>query len=695
MKKNTTKRSLLASVMALALCVIMLVGTTFAWFTDTVSTSVNKIESGKLDVALEMAAGTNEDGSTKWVDAEGKTLQFLVNGQIPAEGTQILWEPGCTYELPALRVVNKGNLALKYKIVITGIGGDVGLNKVIDWTINDEALLADHPLAAGVASEPLTIKGHMQTTAGNEYQEKYIDSISITVYATQDTVENDSYGPNYDADAEYAVATAPVTVVDNKVVGDVTLKSVEKTAEGDHVAVATVPSGAAVNNGVNKLTLTIVETDKPANFEVAATQGHNTLEVKMEGLAANNDKPIKVEMIVEKGLTNFQLFHNGVAMTKVDSAAAVVNDQQYYYDSETGVVTMRTAKFSPFTYTYDKGNWSDHAADSYATPVDTNKKVVTIASAEELALLANEVNGGKSYAGYTVKLTQDIDLGRFMWTPIGTSANKFSGNFDGQNNTISNLNVHDTRKDASGFGLIGYANGQKIINVNIHNAYVYGNSAVAAVLGNGNTTIQNCHLDGQIQIGTSTNNTHLANFNSSYIGGIIGYGYSKVVDCSVKGDEGALIGGRQVGGIYGFAGEGKSDRVVNCTVENVKLMGYKSIGGILGWAFYGNNVKNCSVKDVTLELTGVEENTIGKITGTSWTSSGENDYDEFVGNVAENCTIVVNGKAVNLDSPFDMYATYASGSHYIKRGDNTIIYCENLAQAESIQKAGDKIIKMP
>ena len=65
MKKNTTKRSLLASVLALAMCVTMLVGTTFAWFTDSASTSVNKIEAGKLNVALEMADGLNADGTVK------------------------------------------------------------------------------------------------------------------------------------------------------------------------------------------------------------------------------------------------------------------------------------------------------------------------------------------------------------------------------------------------------------------------------------------------------------------------------------------------------------------------------------------------------------------------------------------------------------------------------------------------------
>ena len=195
--KKTTKRALLSSVMAIVLCLAMLIGTTFAWFTDTASTAVNKIQSGNLDVALEMST----DG-INWESAEDKTLTFKTADNRAAD--QILWEPGCTYELPQLRVVNKGNLALKYKIQITGIQGDAKLNEVIDWTINDVAInLTEEHLTAGQTGTAFTIKGHMQETAGNEYQDLTIDGIGITVFATQDTVENDSFGKTYDEGATY------------------------------------------------------------------------------------------------------------------------------------------------------------------------------------------------------------------------------------------------------------------------------------------------------------------------------------------------------------------------------------------------------------------------------------------------------------------------------------------------------------
>lgn len=195
MKDNRTsvKRSLLVSAIALALTAALLIGSTFAWFTSTASTGVSKVEAGKLKVTL--LNGDKELSSTDvltWQKAEGQT------------GTA-LWEPGCTYNLEPITIKNTGSLALKYKIVITGIKGDADLNKVIDWNVNDTALDADHSLAVG-ESKDLTISGHMQENADDNYQGKTIDGISITVVATQDTVEYDSNGNQYDKDAEYPIS---------------------------------------------------------------------------------------------------------------------------------------------------------------------------------------------------------------------------------------------------------------------------------------------------------------------------------------------------------------------------------------------------------------------------------------------------------------------------------------------------------
>ena len=155
--------------------------------------NVNKIQAGTLDVQLLDEQGSSLEGQTlSWKKAAGH------------ENEAVLWEPGCTYELQPIVIKNAGNLALKNKIVISGIQGDAVLNNAIEWTINDTALAADHALAAG-ASDTLTIKGHMRKDAGNEYQGLSIDGIGITVVATQYTYESDSNNNQYDVNAEYPV----------------------------------------------------------------------------------------------------------------------------------------------------------------------------------------------------------------------------------------------------------------------------------------------------------------------------------------------------------------------------------------------------------------------------------------------------------------------------------------------------------
>ena len=220
--KRATKRALLTSVMALVMCVVMLVGTTFAWFTDTASTGVNKIQAGNLDIELQYATAWNDTTGepTAWADAEGQTLTFKTKDNRATD--KILWEPGCRYELPELRIVNKGNLALKYKITVNGVTGDAKLLKAIDFTAKmgaDDGIALDNlkgailPSGAATASAgevvgetaPITIKGVMKTTAGNEYQGLSIDGIGITVVATQYTYEKDSIDDQYDKDADATI----------------------------------------------------------------------------------------------------------------------------------------------------------------------------------------------------------------------------------------------------------------------------------------------------------------------------------------------------------------------------------------------------------------------------------------------------------------------------------------------------------
>ena len=202
--RKSTKRALLGSVMAMVLCLAMLVGATFAWFTDTASTGVNKIQAGNLDIEIQDETGKAID-TLAWATKDGTA--FAEDGKTP------LWEPGCTYTLTPFQIVNKGNLALKYKIVVTGLEGDTGLLKVIKFTYKTGEETFDmntegHLTANGGASKVITVSAHMDEAAGNEYMNKTLEGVKFTVYATQDTVESDSFNNTYDENAAYPVVSA-------------------------------------------------------------------------------------------------------------------------------------------------------------------------------------------------------------------------------------------------------------------------------------------------------------------------------------------------------------------------------------------------------------------------------------------------------------------------------------------------------
>ena len=238
-KQKSTKRALLLSALSLMMCVSMLIGSTYAWFTDSATSGSNVIQSGTLDIVLEYST----DGGSTWKDAEGEVLNFKKANT--AAGTEVLWEPGCTYELPAIRVRNEGNLAANVLLKINGITGDEKLMEAITFQTKvseipetllsgsnadtfkklndakmdlyygtpDGTVVADWSLAPKDEITPntghtdttavFTIFGHMSEEAGNEYQGLQIEGVSITAIATQQVYEYDSFGRDYDENAGF------------------------------------------------------------------------------------------------------------------------------------------------------------------------------------------------------------------------------------------------------------------------------------------------------------------------------------------------------------------------------------------------------------------------------------------------------------------------------------------------------------
>ena len=249
---KTTKRALLTSIMALMLCFAMLTGTTFAWFTDTETSSNNRIVAGTLDVDLQMDKA--EDGN--YVSIAGGSGDIFKEGANANDSTATLWEPGKT-QVVYLAVANLGNLALKYNIVLNVTDEDttdaVNLGDVLEFAVVDYgktapatridawdasaavptlgSLLVDGKVVAAPngqlevgESDYFALAVHMQEEAGNEYQGKSI-SIDVTVVATQLNAEEDSFGKDYDEDAVYPVASVPVSIPTEDVTDPITLNA--------------------------------------------------------------------------------------------------------------------------------------------------------------------------------------------------------------------------------------------------------------------------------------------------------------------------------------------------------------------------------------------------------------------------------------------------------------------------------------
>ena len=239
MKNKSTKHALLASILSIVMCFAMLIGSTFAWFTDEVKSGMNKIVAGNLDVELEYSL----DGTT-WTAVDETTNMFKEDA---------LWEPGYT-EVVYLRVSNVGSLALKYQFGInvadkfigkTADDKDIDLSDFIEFgVVETEAIFADRAAAraavngntalisagyssaeghliAGDKSNILALVVYMPETVDNaaNYAGDNQPSINlgINLVATQDAVENDSFGDDYDEDSEYLIVVNTVDELNNAI----------------------------------------------------------------------------------------------------------------------------------------------------------------------------------------------------------------------------------------------------------------------------------------------------------------------------------------------------------------------------------------------------------------------------------------------------------------------------------------------
>ena len=271
-----TKRALLASILSVVVCAAMLAGSTFAWFTDSVTSAGNIIKSGNLDVALEWANGTEALDTATWQDASTGAI-FNYD----------LWEPGYT-EARHVRISNKGNLALKYEIRIVANGEVSKLAEAIDvYYVKDgkqltsrndltdtmkigtlKEVLANpyaakgHILASENAADVATIALKMQEDAGNEYQGLSIGTdFSIQLVATQYTSEKDSFDDQYDKDAP--LNFVPVATADELTKAVADGENVSLTAPIELSERLEVKKDITINGNGNAIT---IPTDRVINL---------------------------------------------------------------------------------------------------------------------------------------------------------------------------------------------------------------------------------------------------------------------------------------------------------------------------------------------------------------------------------------------------------------------------------------------
>ena len=215
---KSTKRALLVSVMAMVICFTMLLGTTFAWFTDKEENTGNVITAGTLELGFTYS----QDNGTTWEDASVGSIFEHTN-----------WEPGYM-EVRQINIANDGSLDFNYKLVISGaptsditdvidvyyIGSAITSAQIdaADRKLDTlgftklgtlSAVLADadgfgNSTLLDTEDETITIALVMQTTAGNAYQGKTSGSFAVKVLATQMTSEVDSVDDQYDAETENA-----------------------------------------------------------------------------------------------------------------------------------------------------------------------------------------------------------------------------------------------------------------------------------------------------------------------------------------------------------------------------------------------------------------------------------------------------------------------------------------------------------
>lgn len=239
---------------------------------------------------------------------------------------------------------------------------------------------------------------------------------------------------------------------------------------------------------------------------------------------------------------------------------------------------------------YPTTEWSDSAETGW---YDENQDEFTLSSAEELAGVAQLVESGTTFEDKTITIDADIDLDGNLWTPIGVDIDiPFSGTFDGNDHTISNLWINVPEGDFQ--GLFGRCSGASLMDVVINTAHIFTSDTSGTLVGSfgGNSSMVNCHVTNVSITGNADAENGFAGTN---IGGLVG---ELTTDSSIANSysSGEVTGVSQVGGLAGTAFD--KTEITQSYAEGTVSGGYL-IGGLVGYCTFAftpdrnNVVDNC------------------------------------------------------------------------------------------------------
>ena len=356
--QKSTKRALLLSALSLLICVAMLIGSTYAWFTDSVTSGSNKIQSGNLDIKLLM-----HDGS-KYVDISESSDSIFGAGSIAQNNNaETLWEPGKT-QVAYLAIENAGNLSLKYKVALDvytttidhknlyevmqyAIVPDAQPDSVDKWNggksvvlgkqvVSGDGIIVDVTMEPGV-THYFALAIHMLESADNKYQGGEV-SFDMSVLATQVEAEFDSFDNTYDADATYPMGKP---------------SKVSETA-GEYIAVIDIPKEAPEGN----YTLDFPEDKISVSYNDTKATFNCEIDLLRDG--------VKVENTGMAWPVSINLPHPFVKVEKILHNGEEIKD--FTFDATNYTVEFVTTHFSPFAITYT--DYTDPSFELDFTDID-------------------------------------------------------------------------------------------------------------------------------------------------------------------------------------------------------------------------------------------------------------------------------------------------------------------------------------